>query len=140
MGAAMATRIAMIMTTMIASISVKPLCRANRAEPFISNLPDLPVLVLSAIQTSSTRLGIDIKNVLPAPRLRLRIVLHGAHAPIFRSRHRINRNAAQESQLLAALDFHAVHQGVQIRGIALGIELLLECVLVGSIFVTVDGV
>src|SRR5215467_9140502 len=127
---------AMSKTTIISSSKVKPRRCAIRAEPLIPTLSRLPVLVLCAIQACSARLGVDVKNVLPTPGVRRGIILHGTHAPFLVSRHGINRDTPQKSELFAALDFHAVHQGVQIRGISLGIELLLEGVFIRRVLVT----
>ena len=118
--------------TIISSIKVKPRSR---------------LLVRFAITRSCTpcrraralRLGEHIKNVLSAPGIRVGIVLHGTHAPFRAVGHRIFGNAAQEANFFAA-HIHTFHQGFQVRRIALGAHLDLECLAIGGIFVAVDGV
>src|SRR5258708_30210703 len=61
----------------------------------------LPVLVLSPIECDALRLGVHVENVLAIPGIGSGVILHGPQSPLSSIGHRINRNVAQELQLLA---------------------------------------
>jgi len=54
--------------------------------------------------------GVNTKDILPAPRIGIRVVLHGMQPPFFAIGHGIGRNGAKKPDLLAALGFHALVQ------------------------------
>src|SRR5437667_4634340 len=96
------TSIPMIETTMRISISVNPRRR-------------LPLRIRCSIAGLIHAVRVDAKYVLPAPGGGLGIVLHAALSPVLAVGHRIDRNAAQEFDLLIHLvgDLDAVHQDFQ---------------------------
>src|SRR5262249_56289622 len=99
-------------TTIIISISVKP-----RQEPVlgIRFIPEsLPILIFRAVERSAFRLAVNVKNVLPIPGGRRGIVLYGAHPPFALASHGIDRNLAQESELLA-IRIDPLYECIQIR-------------------------
>src|SRR5260370_13915619 len=91
MGTAIDTSIPMIETTIRISISVNP----RRAL--------LPLGIRCSIASLFKAVGIHVEHILPAPRRRLRIVLHAALSPVPRVSHWIERNPPQEFHLLIHL-------------------------------------
>src|SRR5271167_4015422 len=95
------SRMMMMLITTISSISVNP--RWKRL--FMTRT--LPRLILRAVQTCAVRLGVNVEDTLPAPGIRVRIVLHRTQTPFRFAGHRIHRNAPQKAQLLA-VDIHTL--------------------------------
>src|SRR5205085_2295477 len=90
----MAARIEMSEITINSSTSVNP---ASRRAPCAA--PPLPVLVFRPIESLAFRLRVDVEHAAAAPRGRVGPVRIGAHAPVGRVRHRIDRDAAQKLEL-----------------------------------------
>src|SRR2546426_10880773 len=80
----------MIAMTIRSSMRVKPL--SSRISPVL--------VVRLAVQRLPLRGGIDVVDVLVAPGGRVRFVLVGAQPPVLRVGHRVDRDAAQELDLL----------------------------------------
>ena len=59
-----------------------------------------PIRILCAIQPRARGLGKRVKNVIPTPARRIRIVLHGAHAPLCLAGHGVHWDAAQEANIV----------------------------------------
>src|ERR1035441_8587813 len=87
---------------------------------FLRFMPRLPFRIRLAIAVVVLRLGVNVKNVVAAPRLRLDVVLHTAHAPLLGVGKRIPRDAPQKLHFLPVgrRRLHAFHQNVQRFGIA----------------------
>ena len=96
----------MIAITIIISMSVKPSASSGQ--------PRLPLRVRRSIGAFSGRSWYIRRKHSDRPNsVRLRIVLHAAHAPFARVGHRVERNAAQQLDLRIgrlARALHAVHQ------------------------------
>src|SRR5579864_4294730 len=126
----------MIAMTIISSISVYPRLAASRFS--IS----LPLRIGSSIARTVHAPRVDIENILPTPTVRLGIVLRASLAPFRGPGHRIDGNAAQELDLgssRVAHQRHALHQDVQILRVPVRPHLHLDLLLVGSVFIPVDG-
>src|SRR6267154_1486734 len=123
-----------LMTTTI-SISVKP----RAFDLNLTIICQLPVFVLRVVESRAFRFGIHVEDVLATPRLGSGIVLHGTHAPLCFSSHRINRNLAEKPELLAA-NVDASDESVEIRRILFAAYLGLKCAAVGRVFISVDGI
>src|SRR5512140_3393413 len=111
----MAARMAIIDTTTISSMSVKP--RERRGSPGV---------VGRSIQRLRGALRIDVPDVLAAPARALRLVLVAAQAPLPGPRHRVRRNPPQELQLAVgggARPVHTLHRYLQVRRVALAAHL-----------------
>src|SRR5581483_5980994 len=98
-----------------------------------------PCIVFRAVERRALALGVYVKDVLPTPGCRIGIVLIGAQSPVGVAGHRIDRNAAQEAQLLA-LHIHTVDQSLHIWWISKAVDFCLKSTAIGSVFVTIDGV
>src|SRR5947207_2684771 len=110
--------------TTITSMSVNPSNLRTR-EP----ANRLPVTVLRPIQAGATALRIHVKDVLPAPRRRIRLVLIGPQPPFGAAGHRIDRDASQVLQLrprgvIGAS--HAFDERLEIRRIPLTVRAQLR--------------
>src|SRR5208282_6707557 len=106
---AIVARMRMIAMTIINSISVKP-CDAPRPSRIVTHAVGLrldfsgfaefilqsPVRILCAIQRRRRRLREHVEDVCASPGRRIGIVLDRSHAPIFVSRHRIDRKLAKK--------------------------------------------
>src|SRR5579872_4793541 len=134
MGIAIETRIPTMETTIRISISVKPRRLTKAASP---------LRVWRSIASLLVAGSVNIEHILTAPGSGFRIVLHAALAPFARVGHRIERNSAQKFYFLVRLvgDLHAFHQNLQSLRITLGTDFeRTEFVLVGMIFILIDGV
>src|ERR1019366_1798074 len=98
----------------------------------------LPVLVLRAVQSDLVRLAVNIENVLPTPRIRVFIILHGTYSPFLFS-HGIDGDPAQKFYFFTG-NIYTGNQRVEIRRIAFAPHLDLERVPIGGVFVAIDGV
>src|SRR6267142_3640131 len=111
-----------------------------RVKPFSSRIS--PVLVgRLSIERLPLRGRVDVVDVLVAPGVRVRLVLIGAHPPLLRARHRVDRDAAQELDLLPerSVLLDAVHQCLEIRRITLRVDPgLLDDAGVAELLVQVD--
>src|ERR1700761_1288371 len=142
-GIATAARIATISMTIISSSRVNPASGplpavlARAIFKFSVRPRNLPVGILGPVQGRTLRFGIDIVDVLSTEGVAGRVVLLGTQTPLRLAGHRVDGNTAQEAHLLA-LDFHALDQCVQIRGIVVAVHLCLDAALVGSVLVGVD--
>src|SRR6202161_3352014 len=96
MGIAIESRMPIMMMTIIISSNVNP-----RLHPLFSFLTILPVLILRAVQSLALRFGVNIEDALPAPGIRIRIVLHRTQPPLGRARHGIDGNLAKEADFLS---------------------------------------
>src|SRR5438093_995383 len=106
-------------TTINTSISVNPESRI----PIPESRRGSPITVFGPVKTLSVVFGKDVKHVLAAPRLRIRLVARRPHAPIGGMRQRVDRNTAQKSKLCARAvvgDCHAVNQHLKRRRIPFG--------------------
>src|SRR5262245_19671335 len=113
LGRAIATSTPRMVITVTSSISVNPAWR------FIS-----PVLVDRAVQPSRFARGVDVEDVLAAPRRALRLVLITPESPGLAG-HGVDRDLAEELQLLAGVSdlADALDQHFQAGGITLAAEL-----------------
>src|SRR5436305_15010054 len=106
-GMAIVARMPMMAITMISSSSVKPLCRLwGRLWGRLrmgSLMCSSPLPVRDAVQARALRERIDVVDVLPAPGGGVRRVLVAAAAPLVLAGHRIDRDQAQELELLVHL-------------------------------------
>src|SRR5579885_3540685 len=104
----MAIRMAMTAITIINSISVKPLLFERRRPAMVFHSP---LSIRCTIACFFGALGIQVKDELSTPRLSLRVVTFAALSPIVGIRHRVFRDAAQETNLLVNLtrQFDALH-------------------------------
>src|SRR5215472_273596 len=125
-GTATAARIMMMAITTISSTSVKPALRLRFVgSPFkFPSSTWLPVGVFRSIEGRALRLGVHVKHALPAIRVGLWIVLHGAHSPLLFAGHRVHGDTPQELHLLV-LDIDAVHESLQVWRIVLAVHLCL---------------
>src|SRR6186713_675088 len=84
----------------------------------------LPVLIACAVVGDTARLAVDLENVLSSPGLRCGFVLVGAHAPVVRIGHGIERDLPQKLDVFAGLanKLNALNQSVQRLRISLGIR------------------
>src|SRR5712692_10091310 len=124
----------MIVRTIISSMRVMPRERSRRTG-------GLPVCIFGSIESRVGALAIYVENILAAPALGGGVVLHGAHAPFRSAGHGVLRDAAQKADLLVdrACHLDAVHHGLEVRRIPLGLELgRRQLSLVGGVFVLVD--
>src|SRR5436309_9483399 len=116
-GSAIAARMAMMATTVISSIRVKP------APP----LPDgpSPGVVDRPIQRLALALRVDVVDVVTAPRGVVGRVLVASHTPFRAARHGIAGDPPEELELAVegAHPVHPFHQGLQLGGIALAPQL-----------------
>src|SRR5438445_4622633 len=106
-------------TTISTSISVNP-PEAWSPKPEACLLP---VTVFGPVEPLAVVFGKDVKHVLAAPRLRVRLVARRPHAPIGGMRQRVDGNAAQKSKLCARGvigHWHAVNQHLKRRRIPFG--------------------
>ena len=95
---------------------------------------------LRAVERYAFRLGIDIEDTLSAPRVGIRIVLHGSQAPLLALRHRVGGNGAQKTKFLVALRVHSLDQRLQIGRISSAIHLGLKSSTLARLLVVVDRV
>src|SRR5579885_1090026 len=132
----METRITMIDITIISSIMVKP---ARPRRP--GRLPS-PLRVRGPIRSLLCGLRIHVKHVLAAPTVRFRIVPRAAYAPVGGVREGIFGDAAEEPdlQVLRAGGLHAFHQGLELVGVPVGVELFFAQVAgVGVVLEAING-
>src|SRR6476661_727321 len=129
-GMAIVARMPMIAITMISSSSVKPLCRSRSGLRmgsliFFVSTSRSPLPVGDAVQAGPLRKGEDVVDVLAAPGGRVEGVLVAAEAPLVLAGHRIDRNLAQELELLVHLadDRHPLDQHVELLRVPLGAEV-----------------
>src|ERR1035438_357381 len=130
------TRITMIAMTIISSTMVKPNSRRLNPRP-------LPVGVIGSIRRLVRALGINIEDVLPAPTVGGRVILGAAHAPVDGVGEGVLGDASQKSNFLVhlALQLDALHQGLQLVRVVIGIQILLaEIAGIGVVFVLVDEI
>src|ERR1700722_5924369 len=128
------TRITMIAMTIISSTMVKP---DSPRRIF------LPVGIFRPIRRRLRALGVNVKNVLPAPAIGRRIVLRTAHAPVDRVSEGIFGDAPEESDFLVYLagQLHSLDQRFQLVGIPIGVQLgRSEIAGIGVILVLIDGI
>src|SRR4051794_20226726 len=97
----------------------------------------LPGLVVRAVQPGSLSFGEYVEDVLAAPGIGIRIVLHRAHPPFRAVGERVLGNLAQEAYFLAAY-VHALYQRIKVRRITFTTHLDLEGTAVGGVFVAID--
>src|ERR1700733_11289467 len=109
LAAAMPARIKMIVMTIIISMSENPAARhprrleepspGVRCRPKVGNWKEfmraLPVGIFRPVRRHRLGLRVNVKNVVPAPAGGIRVILHGAQAPIGFSGHRIDWNFSQ---------------------------------------------
>src|SRR5215510_16385873 len=96
----------MIAMTISSSMSVNPFSF------FIS-----PVVVMGlSVERRPVRRRVHVVDVLVSPGIGVRLVLIGPQPPFLVLGHRVDRNTAQELDLLpeGARLLHAVHQGLQV--------------------------
>src|SRR5271165_60456 len=113
MGKAMDSRIRIMLITTTISMSVNPRWPRLDLRSIPRFAPFLPVFVLRVVESRVLRLGVHIEDVLLAPGIGIRIVLHGTHPPLRLSSHGIDGNLAEELELFA-LDVDSFHQGFEI--------------------------
>src|SRR5215813_10002130 len=130
-------RMTIMLITIISSMRVKPPCRARAVIAFTGNT--LPCLVLRPVQGCAFRFGIYVEDILPAPGVRVWIILHRTQPPLGLAGHRVHGNAAQKAKLLA-IGVHTFYQGLEVRRVALTVDLDLKGSPIGSVFIAVDGV
>src|ERR1700728_3675616 len=131
----------MISMTTISSISVKPdseLCLL-RAVICLAYSIVLPILVFCPVEGCAFGFGVDVEDALAAVGVTVRVVLHGAQAPLGFSGHGIDGDLAQKLYFLA-LHVDAFDEFFEIGRVALTVELGHEGAFVGCILVVVDGV
>src|SRR4051812_21685979 len=127
-GMAIVARMPMMAITMISSSSVKPLCRlAGRLWGKLrigSFMGSLPFPVGDAVQARAFRERVDVVDVLSPPGGGVRRVLVAAEAPLVLAGHRIDRDPAEELELLVHLahELHPLDQDVHLLGIPLRVE------------------
>src|SRR3954454_23706939 len=97
-GIAIVARMPMMAITMISSSSVNPLCRFRGR--FMGRLISSPFPVRDAVQARALRERVDVVDVLAAPGGGIPRVLIAAEAPLVLAGHRIDRDPAQELELL----------------------------------------
>src|ERR1700677_519856 len=105
------SRMTMMLMTTISSIRVKPRCRERCL------IESSPGLVLRAIQASTFGLGVNVEDVVSAPGVRVRIILHGTHSPLILAGHGVNRDVPQEAHLLT-IGIDTLDQGIEIGRVA----------------------
>src|SRR5690348_12375318 len=115
-GIAIVIRITMMATTTMSSTNVKPRSFRLRT-PWQANAPapPLPFRIRCTIGCFIRCLAVYLENVLAAPRGGLGIVGIAAHAPLGLAGEGIDRDAAQEADLLTigACQFLAFYQDVE---------------------------
>src|SRR2546423_5453241 len=107
--------------TTINSMSVKP-------EDVRHRTIALPVTIFGPVESRAAALRVHVKDVLPAPRRRVRLVLIRTQPPLHAVRHRIDRDAPQVLQLCSAGVVgarHAFDERLEVRRISLVIRLQL---------------
>src|SRR5947208_13434635 len=114
---AMPAMMPMIATTIRSSMRVNP--RSSRISPVL--------VERLAVQRLALRRRVDVVDVLVAPGGGVRLVLERAHPPVLRAGHRIDRDAAQELDLLPqrARLLDPLDQGVEIGRVALRVHARL---------------
>src|SRR4051794_31652241 len=104
-GIAIVARMPMIAITMISSSRVKP-CWPEWTFGRRRLISFSPLPVGNAVQAHAPRQGVDVVDVLAPPGGRIEGVLVAAQPPFALAGHRIDRNPAQELQLLVHLADH----------------------------------
>src|SRR5947209_12422962 len=147
-GMAIVARMPMMAITTISSNRVKPRSAdlGSCSLPFTSSSlesPDaLPLGVGDAVQAHSARQRMDVVDVLPAPRGGVDGVLIATDRPLVLAGHRIDREAAQELDLLVHLadQLDALVQVLELRRIPVGPQVDGDQPRVAVALVVVDGV
>src|ERR1051325_7115283 len=83
--------------TTISSMRVNPALLRTRQRP-----THLPVTIFGPVEPRAVALRVHVKDVLPAPRRRVRLVLIRAQSPLHAVGHRIHGDAPQVLQLRSA--------------------------------------
>src|SRR5262245_49164593 len=85
----------------------------------------LPLTVFRPIECGCRRLGEHVEDVLTSPDAGVRLVLIRAHPPLGRVGHRVDRDAAEELELLSRSPYlvHPLHQNLELLRVALASEL-----------------
>src|SRR5881396_558755 len=129
---AMPAMMPMIATTIRSSMRVNPL--SSRISPVL--------VVRLAVQGLPLRRGVHVVDVLVSPGGRIRLVLERPEPPVLRGGHRVDRDPAQELDLLPQRSrlLDPVHERVEIGRVALGVHAaLLDDAGVAELLVHVDG-
>src|SRR5262245_35681878 len=105
----------MMPITVTSSSSVNPASVRRRS----------PVMVFGPVEAFARRLRVDVPDVVAAPGVAVGIVLDAAQPPLGGSRHRIDRDPAQELLLLAGSAAHvdALHEHLEVGREVLAVEL-----------------
>ena len=101
-----------------------------------------PVGVLCAIERGRCGAGMHIKNITSAPARRVGVVLNGPQAPFRAPCHGVDRNAPEESLLLAgrAAVLNPFDECFEIGRVAFAADFDADQVEVSRIFIVVDSI